>query len=104
MGRENEIQWCTPAVTAPRKLMQGANVFWASLGYLARPCLKTEKERIKENRQDDTYLHISIKRLQKSLLGLLAKINCKRLKKTDVETGRRPRDDGDTVFPAASSS
>lgn len=84
--RENEIQWCTPAGAAPRKTKREDNVFWASLGYLARPCLKTKKERIKENRQDNTYLHISIKRLKKSLLSLLDTIKCKRLKKTDLET------------------
>ena len=77
---------------APRKLQQEDNVFQASLGYLARPCLKTKKEGKKGNGQDDSRLHIPIKRL----------------KKTDVETvwptGRRPRDGGDAVFPAANSS
>lgn len=51
---------------APRKLVQEDSVFQASPGYLARPCLKTKKEGIKGYGQDDTCLHISIKRLKKT--------------------------------------
>lgn len=41
-------------------------MFQASLGYLARPGLKTKKDGTRGNDQEDTGLHISIKRLKKT--------------------------------------
>jgi hypothetical protein len=48
-GKASCVWWCTPVIPALGRLKQEDLLFKASLGYIARPCLKKKAEKVNIN-------------------------------------------------------